>query len=119
MSSDILQLKRGDIVLVNLDPKKGSEQGKTIPALVIQNDTGNKYSPTTIIAPLISSYDKVYPVNVEVKQEGIDLEKDSVVLLNQIFTVDIDSSIIKKIGTLSDEKMEEVDEAIKLSLGIS
>ena len=119
MSSDILQLKRGDIVVVNLEPKKGSEQRKTRPAIVIQNDTGNKYSPTTIIAPLTSSYDKVYPVNVEVKQEGIDLEKDSVVLLNQIFTVDINSRIIKKIGTLSDEKMEEVDEAIKLSLGIS
>ena len=119
MSSDILQLKRGDIVVVNLEPKKGSEQGKTRPAIVIQNDTGNKYSPTTIIAPLTSSYDKVYPVNVEVKKEGSNLEKDSVVLLNQIFTVDINSRIIKKIGTLSDEKMEEVDEAIKLSLGIS
>lgn len=118
MSSDILKLKRGDIVLVNLDPKKGSEQGKTRPALVIQNDTGNKYSPTTIIAPLTSSYVKVYPVNVEVKKEGSNLEKDSVVLLNQIFTVDIDERIIKKISTLSDEKIEEVDEAVKISLGI-
>lgn len=111
-------MKRGDIVLVDLDPKKGSEQGKTRPALVIQNDTGNEFSPTTIVAPLTSSYEKVYPVNVEVKHEGTDLEKDSVVLLNQIATVDIEARIIKKFGSLSAEKMREVDKAIKISLGL-
>ena len=114
-----MKVRRGDIVLVDLDPKKGSEQGKTRPALVIQNDTGNRYSPTTIVAPLTSSYEKVYPVNVEVRSEGTALEKDSVVLLNQIATVDIEARIIKRLGRLSDEKMKEVDEAIKLSLGLS
>lgn len=111
-------MRRGDIVLVDLDPTKGSEQGKTRPAVVIQNDTGNKYSPTTIVAPMTSSYKKVYPINVEVRSEETDVEKDSVILLNQIVTVDTEARIIKKFGTLSQKKMEEVNDALKLSLGL-
>jgi len=113
-----LEIKRGDIVLVDLDPTKGSEQGKTRPALVIQNDIGNKYSPTTIVAPLTSSYGKVYPVNVEIKAGEAGLKKDSVVLLNQIVTVDIKARIMKKVGKLSEDKMREVDKAIEISLGL-
>lgn len=113
-----MEVKRGDIVLVDLDPTKGSEQGKTRPTLIIQNDIGNKYSPTTIVAPLTSSYQKIYPMNVEVKSDDTNLQKDSVILLNQIVTVDIEARIIKKLGTLSKSKMKEVDKAIEVSLGL-
>ena len=113
-----MEVERGDVVLVDLDPTKGSEQGKTRPALVIQNDVGNEYSPTTIVAPLTTSYDKVYPVNVEIKANESDLDKDAVVLLNQIVTVDIEERIIKKLTTLNQEKMQEVDKAIRISLGL-
>ena len=113
-----MDVERGDVVLVDLDPTKGSEQGKTRPALVIQNDVGNDYSPTTIVAPLTTSYDKVYPVNVEIRAEESNLEKDGVVLLNQIVTVDIEERIIKKLTTLDQEKMQEVDNAIRISLGL-
>ncbi len=111
-----MEVKRGDIVL--LDQTKGSEQGKTRPALVIQNDIGNKYSPTTIVAPLTSSYQKVYPMNVEVRSDEIGVQKDSVILLNQIVTIDIGARIIKKLGTLSESKMKEVHKAIEVSLGL-
>lgn len=113
-----MEVKRGDIVLVDLDPTKGSEQGKTRPTLIIQNDIGNKYSPTTIVAPLTSSYQKIYPMNVEVKSDVTNLQKDSVILLNQIVTVDIEARIIKKLVTLSKSKMKEVDKAIEVSLGL-
>lgn len=114
-----MEVKRGDIVLVDLEPVKGSEQGKKRPCLIIQNDVGNKYSPTTIVAPLTRSYDKIYPINVEVKSRDSGLEKDSVVLLNQIVTVDIEERILEKLGQLLGEKMRKVDRAIKKSLGLS
>ncbi len=114
-----MKVRRGDIVLVDLDPVKGSEQGKTRPAVVIQNNVGNKHSPTTIVAPLTSSYRKVYPVNVEVESGENGLEKDSIILLNQIVTVDIESRILKKLGKLPTERMEKVDNAIEISLGLN
>lgn len=113
-----MEVERGDIVLVDLEPVRGSEQGKTRPALIIQNDVGNKYSPTTIVAPLTSSYGKIYPVNVEVRSEDSGLEKDSVVLLNQIATVDVEERILKKLGNLPERRMEEVERAIEISLGL-
>ena len=113
-----MEISRGEIVLANLDPVKGSEQGKTRPVLVIQNDTGNKYSPTTIIAPLTSSYSKIYPTDVEVNSEEKDVDKDSKVMLNQIATIDKERRIEKKLAKLDTNKMKEVDEAIKISLGL-
>ena len=113
-----MEISRGEIVLANLDPVKGSKQGKTRPVLVIQNDTGNKYSPTTIIAPLTSSYSKIYPTDVEVKKEENDVEKDSKVMLNQIATIDKESRIKKKLGHINPSKMKEIDNAIKISLGL-
>ncbi|MCJ7450777.1 MAG: type II toxin-antitoxin system PemK/MazF family toxin [Candidatus Nanohaloarchaeota archaeon QJJ-9] len=113
-----MDIKRGDIVVVDLNPTKGSEQGKIRPSVVLQNDVGNRHSPTTIVAPLTSSYDKVYPVNVEVKAEDTGLEKDSVILLNQIVTVDKEERIRNKIGTIPSEKEEEMDRALKISLGL-
>ena len=113
-----MEIKRGDIVLINLDPVKGSEQGKTRPALVIQNDIGNKYSPTTIIAPVTSTiFSKEFPTNVKITDTGIGLEKDSTVLLNQIRTVD-KSRIIKKLGKANDIIIKKVELAIKISLGL-
>jgi mRNA interferase MazF len=113
-----MEVSRGDIILTDLDPVKGSEQGNTRPTLVIQNDTGNQYSPTTIIAPLTSSYTQIYPTDVELKVINEDVDKDSKVMLNQIATVDVESRVEKKLGEISSSKMREVDEAIKISLGL-
>jgi len=117
-NSDKVDVKRGDIVLVDLDPTKGSEQGKTRPALVIQNDIGNRYSPTTIVAPLTRSYQKVYPMQVEITPGDAGIHKRSLVLLNQIITIDIEARIVKKLGSLSQKKLKEVDKAIEISLGL-
>lgn len=114
-----MEVRRGDIVLVQLDPVKGSEQGKTRPAVVVQNDIGNTHSPTTIVAPMTSSYDKVYPVNVEVPAAETGLDKDNIVLLNQIRTLSITHRITDKRGTLPDWLMAKVDHALNVSLGLA
>jgi len=109
---------RGEIVLANLEPVKGSEQGGIRPVLIIQNDIGNKYSTTTIIAPITSNIMKQeYPTNVIIKKEESRLNKDSTILLNQIKTID-KSRIIKKISLLNNFIMRKVDMAIKVSLGL-
>lgn len=113
-----MNLQRGEIILVNLSPTKGSEQDKTRPALVIQNDIGNQYSPTTIIVPFTSSYTEPYPTDVEVLADESCLEKDSVAQCNQIRTVSIQHRIQNKLGTLPNKKMEQVNRAIKISLGL-
>lgn len=113
-----IQIRRGDIVLVNLDPVVGSEQGKTRPALVIQNDIGNEYSPTTIVAPITSKiFSKQFPTNVEIDSTNSPLKEKSTILLNQIRTID-KSRIIKNYGRISNKKMKEVNEAIMNSLGL-
>ena len=97
-----MQIKRGDIVLVNLNPTRGSEQGKKRPAVVIQNNLGNQYSPTTIIAPITSKiFTKEFPTNVQIKPQESSLEKPPTILLNQIRTID-KLRIIKKIATITD-----------------
>ncbi len=113
-----MQVKRGDVVLVKLDPVIGSEQGKTRPALVIQNDIGNEYSPTTIVAPLTTKvFSKQFPTNVEIDNTNSPLKEKSTILLNQIRTID-KSRIFRGYGKISNRKMEEVDEAIRTSLGL-
>lgn len=113
-----IEIKRGDVVLVDLEPIIGSKQGKTRPALVIQNDIGNEYSPTTIVAPLTSKiFSKQFPTNVEIDSTNSLLKEKSTVLLNQIRTID-KSRIIKNYGKISNMKMKEVDEAIMNSLGL-
>src|SRR3989344_3089299 len=110
--------RRGEIVLVNLDPVLGSEQGKTRPALIIQNDIGNEYSPTTIVAPITSKiFSKQFPTNVEIDLTNSPLKEKSTVLLNQIRTID-KSRIIKNYGRISSKKLKEVNEAIINSLGL-
>ena len=111
-------VRRGDITLVNLDPVIGSEQGKTRPALIIQNDIGNEYSPTTIVAPITSKlFSKQFPTNVEIDKNNSPLREKSTILLNQIRAID-KSRIIKNYGKLSSKKLKEVNEALMNSLGL-
>ena len=113
-----MKIKRGEIVLDNLEPVVGSEQGRIRPVLVIQNEIINKNSPTTIIAPITSKiYTKEFPTNVEVESKDSKLNNKSTVLLNQIRTID-KSRILKKIFTLDETIMKKVDMAIKVSLGL-
>lgn len=114
----MVEIKRGDIVLVNLEHIKGSEQGGIRPCLIIQNDKGNKYSPLTIIAPITSKeFSKEFPTNVFVSKEDSGLNKNSTILLNQIKTID-KLRIIKKINSLNSFLMSKVDIAIKISLNL-
>lgn len=106
------------MVVVSLDPVKGSEQGKTRPAVVVQNDTGNEHAPTTIVAPLTSSYDRVYPMQVELLAAESDVERDSVVMCDQVRTVSIEHRIQRKLGALSEREMAAVDHALEISLGL-
>ena len=113
-----MEIIRGEIVVANLEPVRGSEQGGVRPVLIIQNDILNKYAPTTIIAPITSKiYTKEYPTNVIIKKEGFKMKLDSTILLNQIKTID-KRRIIKKIGSLDNSTMNKVDKAIKISLDI-
>lgn len=114
----MVEIKRGDIFLTNLEPVKGSEQGGIRPCLVVQNDKGNKYSPLTIIAPLTSKeFTKEFPTNVFLSKKDSKLDKDSTILLNQIKTID-KSRIVKKISSLDFFLMNRVDMAIKISLAL-
>ncbi|MCX6748303.1 MAG: type II toxin-antitoxin system PemK/MazF family toxin [Candidatus Pacearchaeota archaeon] len=113
-----MEIKRGDIVLAGLKPVKGSEQGSIRPVLIIQNDEGNKFSPTTIIAPITSKeFTKEFPTNVAISEQESKLNNDSTALLNQIRTID-KSRIIKKIGSLDNFIMNKVDKSLKVSLSL-
>ena len=113
-----MEIKRGDILLVNFEPVKGSEQGRVRPAIVIQDNLLNKFSPLTIVAPITSKvYEKEYPTNVFIKKEDSVLNTDSTVLLNQIRTID-KRRIIKKLGALNTFLMNKVDMAIKICLAL-
>ncbi|MGB9858519.1 MAG: type II toxin-antitoxin system PemK/MazF family toxin [Moorellaceae bacterium] len=109
--------KRGEIHLVDWSPGRGSEQAGIRPALIIQNDVGNEHSPTTIVAAVSTRVKKVYPFHVLITPEESGLDRPSVVKLEQLMTID-KTRLVKKVGTLSEEKMEEVDRAIHLSLGL-
>lgn len=113
-------LFRGDVYLINLDPIIGKEIGKARPALIIQNDIGNKFSPVTIIAPISSIKEITKPLPIMVfldKGEG-GLKVKSYVDCGQIRTVDKEKRLISKYGSLSQEKMQKVDKAIKISLSL-
>ncbi len=111
-------IKRGEIVLANLEPIRGSEQGGIRPVLIIQNDNSNKFSPTTIIAPITSKiYTKEFPQNVEIEPRDSKLKIKSTILLNQIRTID-KSRIKKRISNLNPYLMFKIDLAIKVSLSL-
>ena len=111
--------KKGDIVLVDLEPIKGSEQGKTRRCVIIQNNIANLYSPVTNIIPLTDAKNvkKWYKCLVPLSKSEKGLTKDVAAQCNQIRTID-KSRIIKKIGSLNQSTMEKVDMAIDVSLGL-
>jgi len=108
--------KRGEIWMVNFNPGRGSEQRGIRPALIIQNDIGNQYASTTIVAAVTKTIKK-YPVTVTVPKGKSGLKEESMVNLAQILTV-AKERLIKRVGTLDKDRMLEVDEAIKISLGV-
>ncbi|HHX74205.1 MAG TPA: type II toxin-antitoxin system PemK/MazF family toxin [Firmicutes bacterium] len=113
-----VEVKRGHIFFADLSPVVGSEQGGVRPVLVIQNDVGNKYSPTVIIAAITSQIEKAkLPTHVEVEAKEYGLEKDSVILLEQIRTID-KQRLQDKVTELDERVMQRVNQAIKISLGL-
>lgn len=111
-------VRRGEIYYADLSPVVGSEQGGVRPVLIVQNDIGNKYSPTVIVAAITSQINKAkLPTHVELSASEYGLPKDSVILLEQIRTID-KKRLREKICTLSSEVMEKVNEALQISLGL-
>lgn len=110
--------RRGEIWTVRLDPVVGSELRKTRPALIIQNDLGNEFSPTTIVAPLTRAGKRPYPFLVLVKPPEGGVTKSSVVNLAQIRVVD-KQRLTQCLGELTEDAMREVDRAICVSLGVA
>ncbi|MGI6150266.1 MAG: type II toxin-antitoxin system PemK/MazF family toxin [Limnochordia bacterium] len=109
---------RGDIFYANLNPVIGSEQGGVRPVLILQNDIGNKYSPTTIVAAITSRIKKAkLPTHVELEASKYHLEKDSVILLEQVRTID-KRRLKEQIAHLDDETMEKINQALLISLGL-
>ncbi|NLW43485.1 MAG: type II toxin-antitoxin system PemK/MazF family toxin [Tissierellia bacterium] len=110
-------VKRGDLFYANLSPVLGSEQGGIRPVVIIQNDVGNKYSPTVIVAPITSRMNKTkLPTHVKINaSEKFGLPKDSVVLLEQIRTID-KQRLKDKIGKFDKRRMSDIDNAILTSL---
>ena len=117
--SGVAPPRRGEVHLVFFDPTVGAEIRKTRPALVIQNDVANRWSPVTIVAAITSrSEERVYPTKVPIDPPEGNLENPSVVLLNQIRTVDR-RRLVQRLGRLRPESMRRVDRAIRLSLGLA
>ena len=111
------RFRRGEIWTVDLEPIVGSEQGKARPALILQNDIGNLYSPVLIVAAITSGENAHYDVQVEVKAPEGGLHHNSIVLLNQIRTID-KRRVGRYWGRLSTQTIQRVDEAIAISLGL-
>ena len=112
-------IKRGELYYADLSPVIGSEQGGVRPILIVQNDTGNKYSPTIIASAVTSQLGKAkLPTHIELNAKEFGLQKDSVILLEQIRTLD-KRGLKEKIGELSSSKMQKVDTALLISLGFS
>ena len=113
-----MTVKRGDIYYADLRPVVGSEQGGVRPVLIVQNDIGNKYSPTVIAAAITSQHQKAkLPTHIEINGVKSGLAKDSVVLLEQIRTID-KRRLREKMGEVENNSMHQVDEALSISFGI-
>ena len=113
-----MPIKRGEIYWAVLDPVRGSEQAGHRPVAVLQNNIGNEFSPTTIVAPLTTKkFSKEYPTNVVLPKSSGILKEDSVVLLSQIRTID-KSRLGKKVASLTPSYLHQVDEAIRNSLSV-
>ncbi len=113
-----LMVKRGDIFYADLSPVVGSEQGGIRPVLVVQNDVGNRYSPTIIVAAITSQINKAkLPTHLELPGDEYGLSKNSVILAEQVRTID-KRRLKEKIGHLDDALMTKIDNALKISFGI-
>lgn len=111
-------VRRGDIYYADLSPVVGSEQGGVRPVLIVQNDVGNKFSPTVIAAAITSQREKnSLPTHIEVNAAGCGLSKDSVVLLEQVRTID-KRRLREKMGTLGNTDMGKVNQALTVSFGL-
>lgn len=110
------EIKRGDIYYAALNPVIGSEQGGTRPVLILQNDTGNKFSPTVIVAAITGRQKKNLPTHVPVNIS--ELPKDSIVLLEQIRTID-KQRLAEYVARLSNAQMKKIEQAIDISLGMN
>ena len=114
-----MEILRGEIYYADLSPVVGSEQGGVRPVLVIQNDVGNKYSPTVIVAAITSKLSKEkLPTHIELDKDKYNLPKDSVVLLEQIRTLD-KMRLKEKVSVLDEKTMQRVEIATMISLGIT
>ena len=114
-----MTIKRGDIYYADLSPVVGSEQGGLRPVLIVQNDVGNKYSPTVIAAAITSQIGKTkLPTHIDVIADRFGLSKDSVILLEQIRTID-KQRLKEKMGHLDDSVMQRVNDAIGVSFGLT
>ena len=113
-----MRVKRGDIYYADLSPVVGSEQGGIRPVLIVQNDIGNKYSPTVIAAAITSQRDKTkLPTHIEVTASSCGLAKDSIVLLEQIRTLD-KRRLKERMGMLDEASMGQIDKALSVSFGL-
>ena len=111
-------IKRGDILYADLSPVIGSEQGGLRPVLIVQNDIGNKYSPTVIVAAITSQINKAkLPTHIEISAEEYGLTKDSVVLLEQVRTID-KKRLKERVGHINDDLIPRINEALSISLGL-
>lgn len=114
-----MNIRRGDIYYADLSPVVGSEQGGLRPVLIVQNDIGNRYSPTVIAAAITSKLTKArLPTHIDVYAGRVGLAKDSIILLEQIRTLD-KRRLREKMGHLDDDSMRRVDHAISVSFGLS
>jgi mRNA interferase MazF len=111
------EIRRGDIWWADFEPIRDAEQGGTRPALVLQNDIGNRASPTTIVAAITSQYRRAYPFHVEITPDESGLDRPSLVLLEQLRTID-KPRLVRRVGQLSPARMLDVERAIKRSLGM-
>lgn len=113
-----MTVKRGDIYYADLSPVVGSEQGGIRPVLIVQNDVGNKFSPTVIAAAITSQRDKTnLPTHIRVDANGCGLSKDSIVLLEQVRTID-KQRLKEKMGSLDSGSMNRIDRALSVSFGL-
>ncbi len=114
-----MMVKRGEIYYADLSPVVGSEQGGIRPVLIVQNDVGNKHSPTVIAAAITSQTDKSrLPTHIDIQPENCGLSRDSVVLLEQIRTID-KRRLREKMGTLDPQSMSQVNQALSISFGLT
>ena len=114
-----MSVKRGDIYYADLSPVVGSEQGGVRPVLIIQNDTGNRYSPTVIAAAITSKVGKTkLPTHIDIHADRVGLSRDSVVLLEQIRTID-KKRLREKMGHLDENMMGAINDALGVSFGLT